>query len=461
MSHLPTLRGASRPVDPAVAVVSGVAAVAVGVVAARQPVALAAVAVVGLLAWGLWTPDRLNYTLFAVLLLVPVTADPGYPVDPVWIVLLAATAIAALGRIQRFQPYAPLPSVGMLGFAVPAVYVLTGLMWWTGPKDIVIAVAPLACYALVGWHVVAEARAGAPVVRLARAFAWVAVPVTLLAVYQRMSGTWPILDQLAISNAFTAQAGAGRSAGTMGHPIVYGTYGMLAICVAVGLRGRLWQVPFAAGAVGLLLSGSRSAWIGTACALGIWYLAQPRKFTRRGVGLVAAFAAAGTVLVAVGPKPVRDLTDLVRARLTNVSGSSSATARYRRTEEAWSGITDGAGSALFGLGPEAHVRFFQQIGISDGQAQAFDNSYLTLWYDFGVLALLVFVSILAVVLVKLRSLTARMLIVGFAVQIWFFDFYLWPGAAGVLLLAVGIGAAESLRPVDCRLPDPALTALRR
>ncbi|WP_346536175.1 O-antigen ligase family protein [Micromonospora sp. DPT] len=426
-----------------------VLAVTVGVLAGWQPVLLGILGMAALLVWGVWTPSRLNHTLFAVLLLVPVTADPGYPTKPVWVVLLAATAIALFGRLQRFHPDAPLASVGMSAFAVPVAGFLAALAHWRGPKDLVFALAPFVCYAVIAWHVVAEARRDPQAMKgLARAFAWVGVPVALLAIHQRLTGTWPILDELAISNAFTSSAGGGRSVGTIGHPIVYGTYCMMSMCVAIALRGRLWQVPFAAGAVGLLLSGSRSAWFGIAGAAVVWYLAQERKVTLRGVGLVAAAVAAGSALVVVGPGPVRGAIEMVRSRLSNMTGSSSATARYSRYDAAWSGLRESYDTVLFGLGPEAHVRFFQQVGIGDYLAQTFDNSYLTLWYDLGLLTLLPFVALLVSLLVRSKSLVARMLVVGIAVQIFFFDFYLWPCAVAVLILAAGLAFSRDSAEED-------------
>lgn len=423
--------------------VPAVLAVTVGVLAGWRPALLGVAGLAALLVWGLWTPSRLNHVLFAVLFLVPVTADPGYPAKPVWVVLLAAAAIALYGRVQRFHPDRPLASPGMWAFALPAAGVVAALPHWRGPKDLVFALTPFVCYAVITWHVVEEARQDpAALRRLARAFAWLGVPVALLAVYQRASGTWPVLDELAISNAFTSSAGAGRSVGTVGHPIVYGTYCMMSMCLALALRGRLWQVPFAAGAVGLLLSGSRSAWIGMACAAVVWYLAQQRKVTRRGIALVAVSVAAGAGLVLAGPGPVRGAVEMVRSRLSNVTGSSSATARYGRYDLAWSGLRDGVDTVLFGLGPEAHVRFFQQVGVGDNLAPTFDNSYLTLWYDLGLIALLPFLAMLVVLVVKAASLAARLLVVGFAVQIFFFDFYLWPCAAATLILAAGLAVAQ-------------------
>jgi hypothetical protein len=418
---------------------AGLLAFAVGILVSWRPLLLAVLALAAVLGWGLSTVDRMNYLLFAVLFLVPVTANPGYPVEPVWVVLLVATVIALFARLARLRPDAPVVSVGLLGFAVPAACLVSGLLRWGGAKILVVALLPFVCYALIAWHVVEEAKRDPGVPRrLARALSWVGVPVAILAVYQRATGTWPVLDTLATSIAYTSGAGDGRSVGTMGHPIVYGTFCLTAMCVALGLRDRFWQVPFVAGAVGAVLSGSRSAWIGLACALVVWYLAQPRKITRRGISFVAAVLVAGGALVAFGPGPVRSTVRFVGARLSNLTTSSSATARYHRTSAALSGIRQDLATILVGRGPEAHTRFFQQVGINDNLAQTFDNSYLTLWYDFGILGLLALVLVLAVMLFRSRSLTARMLVVGFVVQIWFFDFYLWPCAAATLILAAGL-----------------------
>jgi O-antigen ligase len=251
-----------------------------------------------------------------------------------------------------------------------------------------------------------------------------------------------VLDTFATSSAFTSASAAGRSVGTVGHPIVYGTFCMVTMCAALGLRGRLWGVPFAAGAVGLVLSGSRSAWIGMAVALVVWWVAHRRRITRRHLYLLAGLAAGVGAAAAIGPRPVRSVLGFVADRLSNLTGSASATARYHRTAAAMSGIRESAATFLLGRGPQAHVEFFQQVGIDDGLAQTFDNSYLTLWYDFGLLALLVFVAVLAVLLIRARSTTARMLVAGFAAQIWFFDFYVWPSAAATLLLATALGVGR-------------------
>jgi hypothetical protein len=344
----------------------------------------------------------------------------------------------------------------MMAFLLPAICAAAALFNWAGAKNLAVAILPLICYSVIIWHLVDEARREPETIRqVARWLAWVGVPIALLAIYQRLTGTWPILDQLATSNAYTAHAGVGRSAGTAGHPIIYGSYCMAMMGVSLALRGRWWQVPFAANAIGLLLSGSRSAWIGIVAALGLWYLTRKRKITAKGIKTALIFAGSVGALLLVGPQMIRDVAATAVGRLTNVTESAAATARFRRSSEAWSGIWDSFQSFAFGKGPEAHVRFFQEVGVSDGQAQTFDNSYLTLWYDFGAISLLGMLVLFVFLLTRFRPISFLMLFVGFAIQIWFFDFYLWPCATAVLILAICLGIADSsptMSPAARRAP---------
>ena len=128
---------------------AGLAALLVGVLISAGPLYVALALLMLLLVWGLSSPHRLNHTLFAVLFLVPVTADPGYPIPAVWTVLFSAAAIAFLGRLQHFDPEAPLASAGMLAFLLPAVCAMVALFNWAGAKDLVVAIAPLICYAVI------------------------------------------------------------------------------------------------------------------------------------------------------------------------------------------------------------------------------------------------------------------------------------------------------------------------
>lgn len=229
----------------------------------------------------------------------------------------------------------------------------------------------------------------------------------------------------------------------MGHPLVYGTFAMGMALIALGLRFRGWRYAYIANMVGLVLSGTRSAWAAALCALVLWYIAQPRKLSLRGAATTVVSAAAAYAIWKIGPPIVAQTVSVAANRVDNVTQSESATARFERSGTAMSQITDNVWSIIFGHGPESHVLFFRTIGIPDGLAQTFDNTYLSLWYESGVLGAAAFVFVAAMLLLGYRSLTGRMIVGAFVAQILFFDFLLWPCAAAVALLGLGILVAEA------------------
>jgi O-antigen ligase len=403
--------------------------------------AVLAGAVLGL---GLLTHRRRIATIVAVALLVPVTVNFGYPTAPDW-TLIAALFVLALGARLASVPEDGwnLPPA-LLTLAVPGAILVAGLARWQGVGPLAAGLAPWGCILVLAWLLCTEAsQRPARLRRLAQVFSWVGAGIALLAVYQRVTGTWPLLDRYAVDAAFTSRAGPGRSAGVMGHPLIYGTFAMGMACIALAQRFRYWRVAFVANLAGLVLSGTRSAWVGMAAALVLWYLTRPRKITRRGLAMTGSALAAGALVWLCGGPFLGSSFDILRDRLSNFTHSQSANARYTRSGAAWHGIRDSVPNLLLGHGPEAHVKFFQTVGVQDGLAQAFDNSYLTLWYDFGLLGLAAFAFLALTVLLRLPSLAGRLVLVAFLVQIYFFDFFLWPCAVMVGVLGAALAVADA------------------
>ncbi|MEK8107835.1 hypothetical protein NKG94_27600 [Micromonospora sp. M12] len=74
---------------------------------------------------------------------------------------------------------------------------------------------------------------------------------------------------------------------------------------------------------------------------------------------------------------------------------------------------------MFGNGPESNVRYLENVSIGDGEAQVFDNTYLTFWFNYGLIGLASLLSLVAVLWWRLRSVAARTLMVGLAAQVFF------------------------------------------
>lgn len=437
-----------------------------------------AVGVGALLGWVLTDPVRITWAIFVVAFAIPVTIDFGYPTNPSYTLFLLLFILGAWGRVLRAERDGWPPRLIGAALLLPLSALLSGVVHWHGAKPIVVGLAPLLCVGAVCWHVIEEGRRDPQLIRrLAVAFTWFGLPVAMLAAYQTSSGTWPIFDQLAYHWTYTSAFDPARAAGLSGHPIIYGTFAMGMALIALTLRGRWWYVPFTANLAGLVLSGTRSAWVGMFLALTLWVFYHLRGIARRRVVTGIAITAASFVIVAglpdsapaarvvpalqsadrpqlpyyrepvppSGPtsEPAADPEKTPGSRISDPLESTSANARLTRIRIVWDGITQDWSTVIFGHGPEANVRYLEDIGIPDGQAQVFDNTYLTIWYNLGLIGLAGLLLLMAAAYRRCRALSARVIMVGFAVQIFFFDVWLWPGATAVFILAVGLGAAAN------------------
>ncbi len=443
-------------------------------VAGRWDLALA-VGVGGLLAWVLLDPGRITWAILVIAFVVPVTIDFGYPTNPSYSLLLLLFVLAVWGRLHRAERDGwPRNLIGS-ALLLPLCAVIAGVVHWHGVKPIVVGAAPLLCVGVLCWHVAEEARRDPQLIaRIARALTWLGVPVALFAKYQTLSLSWPIFDQFAYHWTYTSAFDATRAVGISGHPIIYGTFGMAMALVALTVRGRYWYVPFVANLVGLVLSGTRSAWVGAFLALSFWLLFQLRRISLRGTASALAITAATALLVVIklpvlsfstppapepqwvspapaatapapSPAPTEQSpvspTDPVDLTGSRISDAASANARFTRIGVIWDGITRDWSTIVFGNGPESNVRYLEDVGIGDGEAQVFDNTYLTFWYNYGLIGFTCLLSLLAVLFWRFRSLPARVLLLALGAQVFFFDAWLWLGAVAVFVLAVGLNAA--------------------
>jgi O-antigen ligase len=134
------------------------------------------------------------------------------------------------------------------------------------------------------------------------------------------------------------------------------------------------------------------------------------------------------------------------ATVSRIAGSNagvSGGARIARIKAGWHGIADSPISLVFGHGPNSEFRYFHDHPINDNQAQVFDNTYVTVWYDFGLLGLLSLLAAMVGLYWRLRSVPARAIILGTAAQIFFFDVWPWPTAIAVFAVGVALGATGS------------------
>lgn len=406
------------------ALVAGVAAV----IAAIHPVVLLAIPAVAV-AWCLHKPGRILPLLFGCLLLLPATTTIQ-AISPSGL-LLIATGLAVLAAVQRGD----LSMQSQVRYVAPFLLIVLAMSVanWPGERTFQIAMRTFLFVAIIAWHVTREARYHPRDARRAAVVVlWASAPVAILSVYQRVSGTWPVIDDLASGKQYTSAAYAGRVAGTLGHPIIYGLVAATMVVVALGLRPRCWQLLLVANGAGVLLSGSRSAFLGLA-AVAVVLLVKSRAAVLRPIVAYWLAVAVALVAVAVSVGAASSVFDDLQRRL-DLAGDVSGAARSTRLEIGWSLVTADPVTFLFGHGANAYQTLLTSANVfGDTEANTFDNTYILFWYDYGALAVAAFVGLLAIGVLRGRE-PGSMIVLLFSTAIFFFDIPSWPAALGVTLL---------------------------
>jgi hypothetical protein len=399
------------------------------------------------------------YALVLLLFFAPVTINAGWPGQTTTYVFLAALILAIGGRISRFvtKQQSVNEASWILLLLLPVA--LSGILHETSLKDFWAYGKSLIVLVVVAWHVTAEARlAPERLRRVAVIIAWFAIPLFVLAAYQRATGSWPVLDQFAVAKSYTSRGDPTRTAAIMGHSILYGGYCMVAATISATLKPRHWKWLFAASLAGLVLSGARSAWLGMAVIfILLLVIYRPKVTFLRSYGLLLLTCGVLFAMIAA-PQAVDDITGTAWGRIDNVTESVSALARQLRVNMAWVQITDNESTWTWGLGPGALVAYFTVVTISDSLAATFDNSYLTLWYEYGVIPVVILSVALLVGIFRNGPTVGRLLLLGITIQIWFFDFYQWPLMIGAISLAAGLRQQEKL---PARQDDDVLLSRQR
>lgn len=442
------LRGRRSQTDALITAFTLFAVALLGIAAVKYPLLVVAMpAGLGFLI-AMFRPSLGIYVLMFMLFFLPVTVNMGWPGQTTTYVFYAALALAVGGRLTRFitkaQPIRE--SIWILLLLVPAAAI--GVIHQTSGSDLWLNAKALVVLVVVSWHVTAEAKLQPERLRgIAVMIAWAAPALALLALYQRAVGSWPFLDQYASSVSYTSKGDPSRSAGVMGHPILYGAYCMIAAVVAGALKPKWWKLLMGSALLGLVLSGARSAWVGAAVALVLIVVIYRPKITFWGAysGLIVACVLLGTF--ALYPNIANSFVSIATGRIDNVTESASALARNLRVDLAWHQIAASKESWWWGLGPGSLVAYFTRTTLGDNLAATFDNSYLTLWYEYGVVTLVLFSAVMVAVIWR-GAVPGRILMLSLAAQIWFFDFYQWPLMIGAVALAAALCIQP--RPPACK-----------
>jgi hypothetical protein len=317
---------------------------------------------------------------------------------------------------------------------------------------VITATAPILATVAVSTAMVHFARTDQAAFRaIVVALIYLSIPVVMLAIYQRVAGTWPVLDEFA---RLTSANSDGRSAANFGHPIIYGVFAQTMAVSAWFYRPKLWQLAVFGNVVGLVLSGTRGSWVAFLVMLALSLIVFAREagrsvnFTRSIGGACAAILTVAVLIIAF-PTAFQSTVESVETRLDSVAAKSSTKAREARARLAVESIGSGPETLLVGHGPGAAQNFWIRTGnLGDTGAATFDSSYLTLAYDYGVLgAGLLSLALLLFALLPGQA-AGRVVVVGLGVSLYTFDWAGWPSV--VALIAIGIAQTQFRAPIASR-----------
>jgi O-antigen ligase len=196
--------------------------------------------------------------------------------------------------------------------------------------------------------------------------------------------------------------GVMRAFSTFAQPNTYGVYlaGMLPFALgwALAERRRGALIAVFAIAAGIVLTGSRGAWAGSLIGLLAFYIAALRpRFSVMAAGVAGLAALVAVVLLA--PR------EFVVGRLD--LGDWSTQQRLLILLTAWDGITR---SPLLGYGPgsfEGMLPSIARTGLYDDVTMP-HNVLLHIWFEFGLLALICFIALIAAYVVVAFRAARRM-----------------------------------------------------
>lgn len=225
-----------------------------------------------------------------------------------------------------------------------------------------------------------------------------------------------------------------RAYGSLSHPNIFGGY--LAVALILLAPCKVWWQRLGAGvaALGLLLTVSQGAWVGTALGLGILIAIKRSKvqqiLKKHGSKLSLAAIIAATALLAT--------------LFLNTNFMSESMADRAAQYKAYTNLIH---APVIGLGPAQFARYWSEVqpGLDWWKYQPIHNVPLLIFAEIGVIGLLVLLWFLYEIdqlnYARLKKQEAQIaLAAGTALAaIAFFDHYLWTLWPGLALAAFVLG----------------------
>jgi O-Antigen ligase len=413
-------------------VLGAVAASSIGT-ALTLGVILLAVAVFGVSRrWG-------SAICLAPVFLVPVTTMPSLsdlgPLHPQLLLALASAALTTLywlwgaGRpeLNRWS----LCAAAFLGLALALLDIRSGL----NSLQAAISVFLYAYTGLVVGQCMRDPRA-------VRALAFLAVPVALLAISEAL-GLHSIWFTVFHADKIKGVSSAIRSSASFGHPLIAGACLVIAGLLLLSLRERASTVAAAVCFAGAATTVSRSALLGAAVGIAVFAIQRPGHRVRTIFATICLIAAAFLFI-----NSIPELRESFDNRIFNVEQSQltqQESVRSNSLKIVEKEVQANPGKLIVGGGAGYSTRLLTARGGNADGYDIFDNEYITMLYDGGLLVIVAVLGLLAIAAFKsapdarYRALPALAAVV---VIMYFVDGVEWPSLAVASWMTIGLFTAQ-------------------
>jgi hypothetical protein len=274
--------------------------------------------------------------------------------------------------------------------------------------------------------------------RMADRLGLLALPLAVLAIIEFATNSPNLWSDVVGANGFDTVATAGgslRASSTFGHPLVAGTALIVMGFIVLIRPGRKRTVLFSLIVAGAVVTVSRSALVGLAAGLLVYFVSGHRQRSQ-------VIAAAATTAV-IGGLMITLIPALDTSVNSRILGATTQTQRIRLNslQSVTDSVSQGSPELILGRGLEGSLTYLAQTGGNIGFG-VYDNQYVTSLYDDGLAILLIVAGLIIAGIIRARP-GARSLapLAASAATMFFFEGLYWPITGLLFWMTVGLATS--------------------
>ena len=298
-----------------------------------------------------------------------------------------------------------------------------------------------------------------------RAVGYFVVPIAVLAILEAagVHSLWANLVHANVYTSFAEASNASRSTATFGHPLIAGACLTATGLLLLTLRKRSTTILALVILLAAVTTVSRSTLL--AAGLGVLIFALQAGLHRIRV-IAIAIVLVIAVIVAINSIPsLRTSFDNRVSGLNQTQLVQQQKVRNNSLSILHSDFDSDPSKIILGGGAGYSVKLLTERGGNAAGYDIFDNEYVTMLYDGGLIVVLIVLLLLATAAKRSSKLTRRQALpalAAIAVVMYFVDGMEWPSLSVAAWMAIGFFTAPALarRRVPAAIsgsrPEPAL-----